>query len=79
MIDDQKKHKVRLELHEVIRGTGSFEVRYADGRPSDFFYFEDDPSRRLSPDVMTRAEALRAAQVKARQEQDAIERRGQKT
>ncbi len=69
----EQKRKVRLIPHEAVLDTGSFEVAYPDGRPSDFFYFEDNPGRRLRQDVMTRAEAQRAAQAKARQEQDAID------
>ena len=46
---------------------GSFDVAYLDGWPSDFFYFEDNSGRRLRLDVMTRPEAQRAAQGKARQ------------
>ena len=60
--------------NEAVLDAGSSEVAYPDGRPSDFFYFEDSPGRRLRPDVMTRPEAQRAAQAKARQEQDALDR-----
>ena len=70
----EQKRKVRLIPHQAVLDTGSFEVAYPDGRPSDFFYFEDSPGRRLRPDVMTRPEAQRAAQAKARQEQDALDR-----
>jgi hypothetical protein len=69
----EQKRRVRLIPHEAVLDTGSFEVAYPDGRPSDFFYFEDNPVRRLRPDVMTRPEAQRAAQAKARQEQDALD------
>ena len=58
--------KVRLIPHEAVLDTGSFEVAYPDGRPSDFSYFEDNPARRLRPEVMTKAQAQRAAQAKAR-------------
>ncbi|MDA9430494.1 hypothetical protein XH88_01570 [Bradyrhizobium sp. CCBAU 51627] len=37
---------------------GSFEVRYGDGRPSRYFYWDDLPSRRLRPEVLTRDVAL---------------------
>jgi hypothetical protein len=59
--------------HEAVLDAGSFEVAYLDGWPSDFFYFEDNSGRPLRPDVMTRPEAQRAAQAKARQEQDALD------
>lgn len=35
----------------------------ADMRASKFFYFEDDASRRLRPEQLTRAQALDAAKV----------------
>ncbi len=75
MTDDQKP-RVLLIPHEAIPESGSFEVRYPDGRQLDYFYFEDNPARRLRHEVMTRAEALKAAQAKARQEQDALDRKG---
>ena len=59
--------------HEAVLDAGSFEVVYLDGWLSDFFYFEDNSGRRLRPDVMTKPEAQRAAQAKARQEQDALD------
>ena len=31
----------------LIRHEESFEVRYGDGRPSKYFYFDDNPSRRI--------------------------------
>jgi len=45
--------KVRLIKHEIIPKCGSFEVRFPDGRPSRYFYFDDLPSRRLRPDLVT--------------------------
>ena len=32
---------VRLIKHEAIPNCGSFEVRFSDGRPSRFFYWDD--------------------------------------
>jgi hypothetical protein len=40
---------IRVIKHEVIPGCGSFEVRFPDGIPSRYFYWEDVPSRRLRP------------------------------
>ena len=37
--------KVRILRHRVPQ-TGSFEVRFADGRPSELFYWDDLPARR---------------------------------
>lgn len=44
--------KVRRIKHEVVRDCGSYELRYPDGRPSKYFYFENIPARRLRPDVV---------------------------
>ena len=30
-------HRIRVVKHEVVPQTGSFEVRFSDGRPSVFF------------------------------------------
>jgi hypothetical protein len=38
-----ESRNVRLIKHEVVPKCGSFEVRFADGRPSRFFYWEDVP------------------------------------
>jgi len=38
--------------------TGSFEVRFSDGRPSVYFYWDDIPRRRLSPDQTDSNRAL---------------------
>jgi hypothetical protein len=37
------------------------EVRFADSRESKFFYWDDLPSRRLRPEILTREAALEAA------------------
>ena len=63
---------VRLIKHEVVLDTGSFEVRFADGRQSRYFYFEDAPSRRLRPDMLTRAQALEQARTVARSKRDRL-------
>jgi hypothetical protein len=49
---------IRLIKHEVIPKCGSFEVLFSDGRPSKYFYWEDDPGRRLRPDQVTSDVAL---------------------
>ena len=43
--------------------TGSFEVRFADGRQSRFFYFDDIPARRLTPEILTSEQALEQAKT----------------
>jgi hypothetical protein len=58
--------KVRLIKHEAVPDCGSYEVRFSDGRPSRYFYFDDEPGRRLRPEIATRAEAERDAKAFAR-------------
>jgi hypothetical protein len=49
-------------------GCGGNEVRFPDGRPSRYFYFEDVPSRRLRPEEqLTGQEAERWAKALARE------------
>ena len=36
---------IRLIKHEAVPRCGSFEVRYDDGRPPRYFYWDDEPSR----------------------------------
>jgi hypothetical protein len=38
--------------------SGSYEVRFADGREAKFFYFDDLPDRRLRPEILTSEQAL---------------------
>jgi hypothetical protein len=52
---------IRLIKHEAVPRCGSYEVRFSDGRPSRYFYWEDLPGRRLRPDLLTGEQAERAA------------------
>ena len=61
--------RIRIIKHEAMPDCGSFEVRYADGRPSRFWYWDDIPGRRLRPE-MTHEAALEAAKAFARAEPD---------
>ena len=61
-----KTARVRIIKHEVVPGCSSFEVRFADGRESVFFYWDDIISRRLRPEQLTQAQALQQAKVMAR-------------
>jgi hypothetical protein len=54
---------IRLIKHEVIPKCGSFEVRFPDGRPSRYFYWDDLPSRRLRPDLLNGETALEKAKA----------------
>ena len=62
--------RIRLIKHEAVAGCGSFEVRFPDGRASQYFYFDDLPGRRLRPEQLTRAEALEQAKALARDERE---------
>jgi len=44
----------RLIKHEAVPRSGSYVARFADGRPSVFFYFDDLPSRPLRPEQLAR-------------------------
>jgi hypothetical protein len=61
---------IRIVPHEVVPGTGSFEVRFADGRTSRYFYYDDDPSRRIRPGTLTKAQAREQAKAFAREARD---------
>ena len=43
-----------IRKHEAVPDTGRFEVYFDDGRPSIFVYWDDVPSRRLRPEILTR-------------------------
>jgi hypothetical protein len=57
--------RVRIIPHEAIPGCGSFEVKIP-GKPSQYFYFDDLSSCRLSPDMLDRATAMDRARAAAR-------------
>ena len=50
--------RIRIVRHEPVPKSGSYEVRFPDGRPSKFFYWEDTPGRRLKPDHTDSKQAL---------------------
>ena len=54
---------IRIIKHDAVPQTGSFEVRFSDGRPSVYFYWGDAASRRLSPEQMDSERALEAAKT----------------
>jgi hypothetical protein len=43
---------IRIIKHEAVPNCGSYEVKYSDGQPSRYFYFEDVPGRRLRSEQM---------------------------
>jgi hypothetical protein len=54
---------------------GSFEVRFSDGRPLRYFYWDDIAGRRLHPDQVDSEKALERATALARAERDKIDSR----
>ena len=62
--------RIRITRHEAVPKTGSFEVRFADGRPSLYFYWDDIAGRRLRPEMLTSEQALEQAKAYARAERD---------
>ena len=44
---------IRIIKQEAVPKCGSFEVRFSDGRPSQYFYWKDLPGRRLRRDLLT--------------------------
>jgi hypothetical protein len=63
---------VRLIKHEAVPQCGSYEIRFPDGRPSKYIYWEDVPGRRLRDDQVDGAVALRVTKIFARAEQHAL-------
>ena len=62
--------RVRIIRHEIVPDCGSYEVRFPDGRPSKYFYWDDVPSRRMRPLVVDSSTAEQLAKALARTEQD---------
>lgn len=60
------ENPIRIIKHEAVPETGSYEVRFQDGRHSQFFYWDDIAGRRLRPEQVDRATALDAAKAFAR-------------
>jgi hypothetical protein len=61
-----KTARIRIIKHEVVPGYGSFEGRYAHGRESIYFYWDDIPARRMRPETLDRETALERAKAVAR-------------
>jgi hypothetical protein len=67
------QNRVRMIPHEAVPKCGSYEVRFPDGRPSRFYYWDDIAGRRLRPDLLTSEQALRDARTLAKSEQNRLE------
>jgi hypothetical protein len=62
---------IRIIPHRgVDENCGSFEMRFADGRPSRYFYWDELVSRRLRPELLTRDQAVEEATALARAEME---------
>ena len=51
---------------EAVPKTGSYKVEYPGG--VEYFHYDDEPSRRLRPEVMTSEQALEKAKAFAREQ-----------
>ena len=54
--------RIQIIRHEVVPKCGSCEVRFPDGRPSKYFYWEDIPGRRLRSEQANSKQAPRRGQ-----------------
>ena len=65
---------VRIIPHRGVDDhCGSVEVWFADGRQSVRFYWDNLVSRRLSPNTLTRDQAIEKATALARAEMDKLD------
>ena len=62
--------RIRIIRHEPVPQSGSYEVRFADGRASRFYYYDDVLARRLRPETLASEQALEQAKALARAEGD---------
>ena len=66
---------IRIIPHRgVDENCGSFEIWFADGRPSVRFYWDNLVSRRRSPNSLTREQALKIATALTRAEMAKLDR-----
>jgi len=69
--------KIRLLKYTAapqVPDSGSYEVRFPDGRPSVYFYWDDNPGRASITHRMNSEEAERKATALAKIEQEKLER-----
>jgi hypothetical protein len=62
--------RIQIIRHEPVPKCGSYEVRFPDGRPSKYFYWEDIPGSRVRSDQTDSKQALEEAKACARAERD---------
>jgi hypothetical protein len=63
---------IRIVKHEAVPQSDSFEVRFSDGRPSVYFYWDEVASRRLRAEQMDSNRVLEAAKALARSARDKL-------
>jgi hypothetical protein len=64
---------IRIIPHRgVADDSGSLEVWFADGRKSVRFYWDNNISRRLNPNTLTREQAIEKATALAKAEMDKL-------
>jgi hypothetical protein len=61
---------IRIIRHSVIPESGSFEVRFDDGRESRYWYWDDNASRRSVRNCLDQETAKKQAQEFARAVRD---------
>jgi hypothetical protein len=61
---------IRIIRHSVIPESGSFEVRFDDGRESRYWYWDDNASRRSVRGCLDQESAKKQAQELARAVRD---------
>jgi len=62
-----------IEAIRFVALCGSFKVRFPDGRPSRYFYWDDIAGRRLRSDLADSGTAKRDARTFARAQQDELD------
>src|SRR5262245_51641846 len=67
--------RIRIIPHALrsIPDSGSFEVWFADGRESQYFYWDDNPGRASTTTRMNQSQAKEAASALARAERAKLE------
>jgi hypothetical protein len=63
---------IRIIRHSVIPESGSFEVRFDDGRPSLYWYWDDNAGRRSVRNCLDQESAKKQAQEFARAARDKL-------
>jgi hypothetical protein len=57
--------RIRIIKREAVPECGSFQVRFPDDRPSQYFYWDDIPAHRMRPETLDRETALEKAKAVA--------------